>query len=135
MTRILIVEDEAITALDLKLSLEELGYEIVDVVDNAQDAIDVAFEKTPDITIMDINLKGEENGIYAAEKLNEFNLPVLYLTAYTDDDTFTKALENASGYAFVSKPFDIDKIAMHIEYIVNRSKIEDTKLDLAYGFE
>ena len=57
--RILIVEDEAITALDLKYSLEELGYEIVDTVDTGQDAIDTAAEKTPDVVLMDIKLKGD----------------------------------------------------------------------------
>ena len=55
--RLLIVEDEAITALDLKYSLEELGYEIVDTVDTGQDAINTAAETVPDIVLMDIKLK------------------------------------------------------------------------------
>lgn len=61
--RLLIVEDEAITALDLKYSLEELGYEIVDTVDTGQDAINTAAETVPDIVLMDIKLKGDMEGI------------------------------------------------------------------------
>ena len=60
--RILIVEDEAITALDLKYSLEELGYKVIDTVDTGQDAIDTAAETIPDVVLMDIKLKGDMEG-------------------------------------------------------------------------
>ena len=102
---ILIVEDESITALDLKFTLEEVGYNVIDITDNGQDAINIAAETSPDLTIMDINLKGEMNGIEAAKKLSELNLPVIFLTAYTDDDTFNKIINDLSVYGFISKPF------------------------------
>ena len=89
--RILIVEDEAITALDLKYSLEELGYEIVDTVDTGQDAIDTAAETVPDVVLMDIKLKGDMEGIEAAEVISELRIPIIYLTANTDTDTFEKS--------------------------------------------
>ena len=65
--RILIVEDEAITALDLRFSLEELGYEVIDTVGTGQDAIDMAAETVPDVVLMDIKLKGDMEGIDAAK--------------------------------------------------------------------
>ena len=76
--RILIVEDEAITALDLKYSLEELGYEIVDTVDTGQDAIESAAESVPDVVLMDIKLKGDMEGIEAAEIISELRIPIIY---------------------------------------------------------
>lgn len=84
--RILIVEDEAITALDLKYSLEELGYEVVDTVDTGQDAIDTAIETKPDVVLMDIKLKGAMEGIEAAEIISEYKIPIIYLTANTDTE-------------------------------------------------
>ena len=82
---ILIVEDESVTALDLKFTLEDLGYEVVGIADTAEDAINLAAELSPDLTIMDIHLKGEMTGIEAAKKISELNLPVIFLTAYYDD--------------------------------------------------
>lgn len=131
---ILIVEDEAITALDLKFTLIELGYEVVDTVDNGQDAIDTAAELCPDLTIMDINLKGEMNGIEAAKKILELNLAVIYLTANSDEATFQEALEYSSASAFISKPFNKDSIKHNIDVAITRHKIEAEKIDLAHGF-
>ncbi|RAP48470.1 MAG: response regulator [Methanosphaera sp. rholeuAM6] len=134
MTTVLIVEDEAITALDLKYNLEELGYEILDIVDNAQEAVDIAAEKCPDITIMDIKLKGPMTGIEASKLIMQLDLPVIYLTANTDDGTFGDALENSPSYAFIGKPFDKKILKHNIECAINRSDIENEKLNLAYGF-
>lgn len=131
---ILIVEDESITALDLKFTLEELGYNIIDITDNGQDAINIAAETSPDLTIMDINLKGEMNGIEAAKKLSELNLPVIFLTAYTDDDTFNKIINDLSVYGFISKPFNKKTIGMSIDFAIKRAKIDAEKLNIAHGF-
>lgn len=131
---ILIVEDEVITAMDLKYTLTDLGYKVVATVDNGQDAIDTAAELCPDITIMDINLKGEMSGIEAAEKILEFDLPVIYLTANTDDATFSKAVGNSSAYAFIPKPFNAKIIKHNIDFAINRAGIESEKINLAHGF-
>ena len=90
--RILIVEDEAITALDLKYSLEDLGYEIIDTVDTGQDAIDVAAEKVPDVVLMDIKLKGDMEGIEAAEVISELRIPVIYLNPLASLSLFSSNL-------------------------------------------
>lgn len=131
---ILIVEDESITALDLNFTLEELGYNVIDITDNGQDAINIAAETSPDLTIMDINLKGEMNGIEAAKKLSELNLPVIFLTAYTDDDTFNKIINDLSVYGFISKPFNKKTIGMSIDFAIKRAKIDAEKLNIAHGF-
>ncbi|WP_405265282.1 response regulator [Methanobrevibacter sp.] len=107
--RILVVEDEAITALDLKYSLEEIGYEVIDTVDTGQDAIDIAEEKRPDVVLMDIKLKGDMEGFEAAEVISQWNIPIIYLTANTDIETFEQS--NVKGvYGFVSKPYDLNKL-------------------------
>ena len=132
--RILIVEDDAITALDLKYSLEDLGYEVIDTVDTGQDAIDVAAEKVPDVVLMDIKLKGDMEGIEAAEVISELRIPVIYLTANTDTDTFEKSNVKES-YAFVSKPYDINKLDKTLKITINRAKLEENKLNDASGFK
>lgn len=131
---ILIVEDEAITAMDLRFTLEDLGYKVIATVDNGYDAIDTAAELCPDLTIMDINLKGEMSGIEAAEKILEFDLPVIYLTANSDDATFSRAIANSSAYAFIPKPFDSKIMKHNIDFAINRAGIESEKINLAHGF-
>ena len=134
MTTVLIVEDEAITALDLKLNLEDLGYEVIAIVDNSEEAVDIAAEKCPDITLMDIKLKGEMSGIEASKLIMQFDLPVIYLTANTDDVTFNEVLANCPSYAFIGKPFEKNILKHHIECAINRSNIENEKINLAHGF-
>ena len=114
--KILVVEDEAITALDLKFILMGLGYDVVDVVDNGQDAIDSAKELSPDLVIMDIKLKGEINGIVAAEEISKFNIPIIFASANTDEGTKEKVLENSYFVGFIPKPFGEEVIE---EYIGN----------------
>lgn len=132
--RLLIVEDEAITALDLKYSLEELGYEIVDTVDTGQDAINTAAETVPDIVLMDIKLKGDMEGIEAAEIISELRIPIVYLTANTDTDTFEKS--NVKGsYGFISKPYDINKLDKTLQITIKRAELEANKLNDTSGFK
>ena len=132
--RLLIVEDESITALDLKDSLEELGYEIVDTVDTGQDAINTAAETVPDIVLMDIKLKGDMEGIEAAEIISELRIPIVYLTANTDTNTFEKS--NVKGsYGFISKPYDINKLDKTLQITIKRAELEADKLNDASGFK
>ncbi len=120
--------------MDLRFNLEDLGYEVIAVVDNGQDAVDIAAEKNPDITIMDIKLKGSMSGIEASKQIMEFGLPVIYLTANTDDGTFNDALSNSASYAFIGKPFNKLLLKQNIECAIQRSQIENEKLNLAHGF-
>ena len=90
--RVLIVEDEALVRRDLQRSLEELGYEVEGFTDRGEEAVNMAWELRPDIVLMDIMLKGDVDGITAADRIRElYGLPIVYLTAYADDNTLQRA--------------------------------------------
>ena len=85
--KILIVEDEIITAKALKQRLENMNHSVVGIVGNGEDAIQKAGETSPDIILMDIVLKGNMDGIETAKKImNIYNIPIIYLTSYYDDE-------------------------------------------------
>ncbi len=131
--KILIVEDESIIALDLQYGLNDLGYEIIGVVDNGQDAIDMAAEHLPDVVLMDIKLKGNISGIEASEVISELGIAVVYLTANNDTETFNKS--NIKGsYGFVSKPYEINKLDKTLKIAIAKSKVESKKINESYGF-
>ena len=130
---ILIVEDESITALSLKYDLEDLGYKVIDTVDTGDDAIDRAVEFRPDLTIMDINLKGEINGIQAAKKILALDLAVIYLTANSDDITFNETMSTSPGSSFILKPYNINSLSKNIALAINRQSVESEKVNEARG--
>ena len=104
-TNILIVEDESIVAKDIQHSLKKLGYTVVDICSNGEDAISAAEELKPDLILMDIMLKGDMSGIDAANQIREkFNIPIIYLTAYADESTLSKA-KVSEPYGYIIKPF------------------------------
>lgn len=104
-TNILIVEDESIVAKDIQHSLKKLGYNVLDVVSTGENAIASAEEKQPDLVLMDIMLKGAMSGIEAAQVIKDkLNIPVIFLTAYADESTFSKA-KITEPYGYIIKPF------------------------------
>jgi CheY-like chemotaxis protein len=130
--KILIVEDEKITAMDLKFKLEDLGYEVCGMAVNGNDAINLALEKKPNLVLMDITLKGEMNGINAAKSILNENIPLIFLTSHTDENTFKEA-NLVPSYGFLNKPFDMMKLERTIKLAINRSKIELDKIHIAKG--
>jgi len=103
---ILIVEDEAVVAKDLEGVLGALGYGISGSADNGKAALTLAKRAQPDLVLMDIRLKGNLDGIGVAEELNkDAHIPVVYLTAYADDRTVTRARQSGP-YGFLLKPFN-----------------------------
>lgn len=104
-TNILVVEDENIVAKDIQMSLRKLGYNVVAICSKGEDAINAAEEHAPDLVLMDIMLKGDMSGIEAAEQIRErFNIPIIYLTAYADESTLSKA-KITEPYGYIIKPF------------------------------
>ena len=90
--RILVVEDEGIVALDIQGKLESMGYQVPCIVSSAEEAIGAATRLHPDLVLMDIQLEGELDGINAAEKINsDLGIPVVYLTAFFDEQTLARA--------------------------------------------
>ncbi|MGZ7043384.1 MAG: response regulator, partial [Methanobacterium sp.] len=112
---ILIVEDESITALGIKHKLQRLGYSVAAVESSGEDAIKKANELKPDLILMDIILKGEMDGIEAAGEIKQgLNIPIVYLTAYSDNNILERAkLTRPSGY--ITKPFSDADLKSAIE--------------------
>jgi signal transduction histidine kinase len=102
---ILIVEDELLIAKGLSRKLKKLGYAVVDIVSSGEAALEKAADIQPDLVLMDIVIKGKMDGIEAAIKIHElYNIPVIYLTAYADDNTLERARTSGS-YGYILKPY------------------------------
>jgi DNA-binding LytR/AlgR family response regulator len=104
-TSVLVVEDESIVAKDIQNSLKKLGYSVPSIENSGEDAIDSAGKHRPDLILMDIMLKGDISGIEAAEQIkNRYQIPVIFLTAYADESTLSKA-KVTEPYGYIIKPF------------------------------
>src|ERR1700691_2029655 len=126
--RILIVEDERVTAEDLRDTLTDLGYSVTAAVSSAADAIVQAEENPPDIALMDICIQGEMDGTAAALVLRErFNIPVIYLTAHADGPTVFRA-KDAGPLGYITKPFQEAALHASIEIALYRHR-EELKAD------
>ncbi len=116
--KILIVEDQKIIAIDLKKSLVKAGYIVLAICDNAEDALKVANECKPDLILMDIILNGELSGIETAELIKkERDIPIIYLTAMTDVETYLKAVKT-EPYKYLMKPVEIESLERAIGEII-----------------
>ena len=122
--RILIVEDEQIVAMDIQSTLESLGYKIVGQADNGPEAILKAAELHPDLVLMDIGLKGGIDGIEAATQIRaQFDLPVIFLTAFANQSTLERARE-AEPFGYILKPFEENDLTIAIEMALYKHSIE-----------
>lgn len=121
---ILIVEDERLIAEDIKRTLIYLGYDVADTVANGKDAIARARESSPDLVLMDIMLEGDINGIEAAEKIyNEMDLPIIFLTAYSNENTLQDA-RAAQPYGYILKPFEERELHATIEMAFYKHRMQ-----------
>lgn len=112
--KILIVEDEMITALDLKKSLEKELNLSTQIVDNAVDAIISVEKNKPELIIMDIMLKGKLSGIDAADIIQKrFKIPLIYITSYKDDETYLNA-HLTNPIDIIGKPFKTEELLRKI---------------------
>ena len=103
--KILIVEDEMIIAANISLQLTVLGYEVTGIISKGEDAVSHIRQNSPDMVIMDIQLKGKIDGIDTAMQIKrEFDIPIIYLTANVDNEHFKRA-KSTNPSAFISKPF------------------------------
>jgi CheY-like chemotaxis protein len=116
--RIVIVEDERIVAEDLKRSLETRGYRIAVIVSSGEMALEKVSEQQPDAVLMDIALAGEMDGIEAAQRIQElFGIPVVYLTAYMDEERLTRAQRTGPCFSCI-KPFDEGELAATMDKVL-----------------
>ncbi|MCX9083465.1 MAG: response regulator [Candidatus Methanoperedens sp.] len=122
--QILVVEDEAITAMDIQRRLKNLGYDVPAIVSSGEKAIEKVKENNPDLILMDINLNREMDGIEAAIKIHSFSdIPIIYLTAYSDDETLQRA-KISEPYAYLIKPFKDRELLINIEIAFYKNKME-----------
>ncbi len=122
--RILVVEDEIIVAEDIRRSAQHMGYTVLSVASSGEEAIKKAHELNPDLVLMDIMLNGEMDGIEAAEQIrSSLNIPVIYLTAYSDEKTFERA-KITEPFGYVIKPFKERELHINIEIALYKHKME-----------
>ncbi len=122
--RIFLVEDESIVAMDVQSRLAGLGYKTVGKAAEGEKAVQQVLETQPDCVLMDIHLRGEMDGIEAARLIHEeWSVPVIYLTAYTDSQTLERArVTNPFGY--ILKPFQERELAVTIEMAIYKHRME-----------
>ncbi|MCG2828444.1 methanogen output domain 1-containing protein [Methanothermobacter sp. K4] len=126
-TSLLVVEDESIVAMDIKHRAEGLGYRVVGMAASGEEAIKLAREEKPDLVLMDIVLKGEMDGIEAAEVIRaEMNIPVVYLIAYSDEKTLSRA-KLTGPFGYIIKPFEDRELHSAIEVALYKHRM-DSKL-------
>ncbi|MFO7873751.1 MAG: response regulator [Bacteroidales bacterium] len=125
---ILVVEDESIVAKDIQNLLQNIGYHVTNTVNSGEKAIKEVEENRPDLILMDIMLKGAMSGIEAAKNIRErFSIPVIFLTAYADDNTLNKA-KITEPYGYIIKPFKEKELQTTIEMALYKyEKDEEVK--------
>lgn len=124
MARILIVEDESVTALYLQEALESVGYQVVGTAASGEEAILLAAETQPQLVLMDIRLQGEIDGIATAHQIySRFTIPIVYLTAHADDATLERAIAT-NPYGYLVKPFQEREVYTTIEIALRRHELE-----------
>jgi excisionase family DNA binding protein len=122
--KILVVEDESVVREYVKGTLQDLGYMVTAAVITGEDAVKQAEKTLPDVVLMDIRLKGKLDGIDAAKQISSrFDIPVVYLTSYADDNTLERA-KVTKPFGYVMKPFDDKELRATIEIAVHKSREE-----------
>ncbi|WP_292465121.1 response regulator [Methanolobus sp.] len=125
--KILVVEDEKIVALDIKHSLESFGYIVPCMASTGEDAIKMARKHNPDLVLMDIVLRGDIDGIEAASVIHtNHKIPVVYLTAYSDERTLQRA-KMTEPFGHILKPFDNRQLRTNIEIALHKKEQEKEK--------
>lgn len=133
--QILVVEDESIVAEEIQSRLRKLGYPVPAVAFSGEEAIEKAEETRPDLVLMDIRLKGDMDGVKAAEQIRaRFHIPVIYLTAYADEDTLQRA-KITQPFGYILKPFKERELQIAIEMGLYRHKAEEEREQLIRELE
>jgi PAS domain S-box-containing protein len=123
-TKILVVEDEAIVAMDIENRVSLLGYDIVGIAAKGEDAIALSRTFRPELILMDIRLQGDMDGISAADIIRkEYRIPIVFLTAFAEDNTLERA-KSVEPYGYLLKPFEDRELKVMIEMAVAKHKAD-----------
>ena len=138
--KVLVVEDESIVALEIRSALIQLGFEVTNCVKNYNRAIKSVVDNRPDIILMDIHLQGQKDGITTTKDIQKFeNIPVIYLTAYSDEETISRAIKT-NPISYLIKPFKRDELnstimlGLYKRNKSNRCNIENKCIDLGFDY-
>ena len=131
--KILIVEDEAVVALAIQTQLVRLGFEVVATCDSGREAIQTTAEAPPDLVMMDIKINGDMDGVDTAKHIRSvFDVPVVYLTSYSDDATLERA-KVTEPFGYLLKPFDDLTLKTTIEMALHKHKMETARKEMTSG--
>ena len=124
MTNIFIAEDETIIALDISNTLQRLGYNVMGVASSGAEIFQQLEKSIPDLIMMDIMLDGDMSGIEAANIISQkYSLPVVFLTALTDQETLQRA-KTTNPFGYILKPYDEKSLHSAIEMALYKHKVE-----------
>ena len=124
LTRILIVEDEKIVAMDVRNMLENLGYSVPAIAASGEEALEKIEETKPDLVLMDIMLENSMDGVEATHEIRtRYTIPVVYVTAYADENTLERAKATAP-YGYILKPFEEKELHTTIQIALYKHEIE-----------
>lgn len=122
---VLIVEDEAIIATDLTMIMQSIDFQVVGTADNANEAIELISNRNPDLILIDVNIKGNKDGIELAGMINErFKKPFIFITSHTDKATLDRA-KHTFPYGYIVKPFNEHELKATIEMAMFRYSNEN----------
>lgn len=128
MYKILIVEDEPIIADDLSISLEQVGYNVIGIASSANEALQMLESENADLALLDINIKGKDDGVSLAKRLKEiYDLPFIFITSYFDDATLLR-VESAKPAAYIMKPFKEEEVLMNVKLALNKLNKQNVSL-------
>ena len=123
-TKILVVEDESIVAMDIMQRADDLGYEVIGITPSGEEALEIVREDPPDLILMDIVLKGKIDGIEAAQRIHDnYDIPVLYLTAYSDEETLKRA-KITEPFGYIIKPFEDRELHSSVEIAIYKHEMD-----------
>ncbi|MGC8765030.1 MAG: response regulator [Brevinematia bacterium] len=135
---VLIVEDEAIFAEFLKSFLRDKGLNVIGKVDNVRDALSIVKEQDVHLVLIDIYLKGKEDGIYLSNELKKLDIPFMFITAISDQETI-KTATKSGAYGYIVKPTELDHLSIVIDIAIsqirckNKLKEEKKKIEQKFG--
>jgi len=123
--RVLVVEDDPMVAYMLEESLQRIGYVVVGIESTGPGAIQKTGDEQPDVVLMDIHLQGSMDGIAAAEKIMaDFSIPIIFLTASTEEDTIQRAIRTKSQ-SYLVKPINMKELFANIELAIHKKRVRD----------
>jgi len=131
---ILIVEDMALTAMEIKQTLLRMGYSVTDIVSNYDDALKSIQQKRPNLILLDIDLKYDKDGIELAKTIHKADtIPFIYLTSDNSDETMMRAAQTNPS-AYLSKPFRQEELKSNLLIALNKMKTQNILQDLGNGY-